>query len=297
MCKKTCISQPFLYATNQSTHLALKDFSITLGTVQSHFEKQLANESQLTKEFKIMEMSEGKGNGKAAWVDVVVKKIKNYLTLSTVINTAKMTDELQKILELNGNFQILDDLTEYVCRTHTDIWLMLSALVASVLEEPEFGNKRLDYMIQDLMKVKNSLRNLPEKMLDFLRELLECTRKGFVSWIKTVIKDKIEIPVFMELASISAGENDIDIDKVQFFCDAIAASAPIIFDLRPTSGFERLSAALSFISKTTAKDNNLPKKFMSLQIPCSKITCTCTRRMNCQCLVPFPRGVKISKWA
>lgn len=55
-------------------------------------------------------------------------------------------------------------------------------------EEPEFGNKRLDYMIQDLMKVKNSLRNLPEKMLDFLRELLECTRKGFVSWIKTVIK-------------------------------------------------------------------------------------------------------------
>lgn len=118
----------------------------------------------------------------------------------------------------------------------------------------------------------------------------------FHFWI-FLFPDKIEIPVFMELASISAGENDIDIDKVQFFCDAIAASAPIIFDLRPTPGFERFSAALSFISKTTAKDNNLPKKFMSLQIPCSKITCTCTRRMNCQCLVPFPRGVKISKWA
>ncbi|XP_029898687.1 E3 ubiquitin-protein ligase rnf213-alpha-like isoform X1 [Aquila chrysaetos chrysaetos] len=224
----------------QSTYLALKDFSITLGTVQSHFGKQLADESQLTKEFKIMEMCEGKGNGKAAWVDAAVEKIKNYLTLSTVVNTAKMIDELRKTLEFNGNFQILNDLTKY--------------------EEPEFRNKRLDYMTQDLMKVKNSLSNLPEEMLDFLRELLECTRKGFVSWIKTIIKDKTEIPVFVDLASISAGENDIDIDKVRFFRDAMAASAPIIFDLRPTSGFEQFSAALSFISEATAKDNNLPKK-------------------------------------
>lgn len=117
----------------QSTYLALKDFSITLGTVQSHFKKQLADESQLTKEFKIMEMSEGKGNGKAAWVDAAVEKIKTYLTLSTVVNTAKMMDELRKKLELNGNFEILNDLTKYVCRMCMDIWLILSALVASVL--------------------------------------------------------------------------------------------------------------------------------------------------------------------
>ncbi|XP_074938739.1 E3 ubiquitin-protein ligase rnf213-alpha-like isoform X2 [Phalacrocorax aristotelis] len=224
----------------QSTYLALKDFSITFGTVQNHFEEQLANESQLTKEFKIMEMSEGRGNGKAAWVDAAVKMIKNYLTLSTVVNTAKMIDELRKMLQLNGNFQILSDLTKY--------------------EQPEFRNKTLDYMTQDLMKVKTSLSDLPEEVLVFLSELLECTRKGFVSWIKTIIKDKTEIPVFVELASISAGENDMDIDKVRFFRDAMAASAPIIYDLRPTSGFEQFSAALSFISEATAKDPNLPNK-------------------------------------
>ncbi|KAM9300337.1 E3 ubiquitin-protein ligase rnf213-alpha-like [Morus bassanus] len=224
----------------RGTYLALKDFSITFGTVQSLFEKQLANESQLTEEFKIMEMSEGKGNGKAAWVDAAVEKIKNYLTLSTVVNTAKMIDELRKTLKLNGNFQILNDLTKY--------------------EEPEFRNKRLDYMTQDLMQVKTSLSNLSEEVLHFLRELLECTRNGFVSWIKSIIKDKTEIPVFVELASISAGENDMDIDKVRFFRDAMAASAPIIYDLRPTSGFEHFSAALSFLSEATAKDHNLPKK-------------------------------------
>ncbi|XP_026713188.1 E3 ubiquitin-protein ligase rnf213-alpha-like [Athene cunicularia] len=219
---------------------SVNDFSITLGTLQSCFEKQLANESQLTKEFEIMEMSEGKGNGKAAWVDAAVEKIKNYLNLSTVVNTAKMIDELRKKLELNGNFQILNDLTKY--------------------EGPEFRNKRLDYMTQDIMKVQTSLINLPQEMLDFLRELLECTRKGFVSWIKTIIKDKREIPVFVELASIFAGENDMDIDKVRFFRDAMAASAPIIFDLGPTSDFEQFFSALSFISEATAKDSNLSKK-------------------------------------
>ena len=117
----------------QSTYLALKEFSITLGTLQRHFEKQLANESQLIKEFRIMEMSEGKGNGKAAWVDAAVEKIKNYLTLSTVVSTAKMIDELRKTLELNGNFQILSDLTKYVCRIHMDIWPILSTFVASGL--------------------------------------------------------------------------------------------------------------------------------------------------------------------
>lgn len=119
----------------QSTYLTLKDFSITLGRVQSHFDKELADESQLKKEFKIMEMSEGERNEKAIWVDAALEKIKNYVTLSTVVNTAKMTDELRKTLDLNGNFQILSDLTKYVCRTHMDIWLILSAFVSSVLRD------------------------------------------------------------------------------------------------------------------------------------------------------------------
>jgi len=46
-------------------------------------------------------------------------------------------------------------------------------------------------MTQDFTEVKNSLSNIPQETLDFLRELLECTRKGFVSWIKTIIKGEL----------------------------------------------------------------------------------------------------------
>ncbi|KAM6032909.1 E3 ubiquitin-protein ligase rnf213-alpha-like isoform 2-T2 [Chlamydotis macqueenii] len=224
----------------QKTYLSLKDFSITLGTVQSQFEKLLGETDQLLEEFKIMEDSEGPRGGKAHWIAGVVERVENYLTLSKVVNTAKMIDALRQMLHLEGDFQILSDLTKY--------------------EEEEFKNKQLSFMTQDLMKVKKSLSDIPQGVLDFLRELLECARKGFTSWIKTIIKDKTKIPVFVELASISVGENDMDIDKVSFFRDAMTASAPIVLDLSPTDGFDQFSAALSFVREAISKDSKLPKK-------------------------------------
>ncbi|KAM6107493.1 LOW QUALITY PROTEIN: E3 ubiquitin-protein ligase rnf213-alpha-like, partial [Phoenicopterus ruber ruber] len=196
----------------QKTYLSLKDFSITLGTIQSQFEKLLGEKDQLLEEFKIMEDSEGPRGGEDHWIAGVVERIENYLTLSKVVNTAKMIDGLRQMLQLERDFQILSDLTKY--------------------EEQEFKDKRLNFMTQDLMKVKKSLSDIPQGVLNFLRELLAY---------------KTEIPVFVELASISAGENDMDIDRVRFFRDAMAASAPIVLDLSPTAGFEQFSAALSSI--------------------------------------------------
>lgn len=93
--------------------------------------------------------------------------------------------------------------------------------------------------------------------------------------------DKTEIPVFVELASISAGENDMDIDRVSFFRDAMTASAPIVLDLGPTAGFEQFSEALAFIREAIEKDRKLPKKLVSLQVLCPKVTWTFVGRPSC----------------
>lgn len=85
----------------------------------------------------------------------------------------------------------------------------------------------------------------------------------------------------MDLASISAGENDMDIDRVRFFRDAMAASAPIVLDLSPTAGFKEFSEALSFIREAIVKDKNLPKKLVSPQVPCPKVTCMLAVWPNC----------------
>ncbi|KAM7163185.1 E3 ubiquitin-protein ligase rnf213-alpha-like isoform 1-T1 [Macrochelys suwanniensis] len=224
----------------QSTYLALKDFSISLGDIKRQFGKLLTDEKLLREEFKIMEKSEGGPGSKSEWAEAAVVKINSYLKLSTVVKTAKMIDELRRILGLGGDFQILDDLTKY--------------------EDEDFKDKTLGYMTDDIVKVKDTLSNIPEEVLGFLKELLECAKKDFISWITTVIKDKTELPTFVELASISAGENDLDIDKVRFFRDAVSASVPIIFDLTPESGFEAFSSALNPIKDAVENDNELPKK-------------------------------------
>ncbi|XP_067411298.1 E3 ubiquitin-protein ligase rnf213-alpha-like isoform X2 [Emydura macquarii macquarii] len=224
----------------QDTYLRLKDYSISLGEIERQFGKLLTDEKLLRKEFKIMEGSERESSSKSEWAEVAVIKINNYLKLSTVVKTAKMIDELRRILGLSGDFQLLDDLTKY--------------------EDEDFKDKTLDYMTDEIVKVKDTLSNIPEGVLDFLKELLESAKKDFTSWIKTVIKDKTELSTFVELASISAGENDMDIDKVRFFRDAISASVPILFDLTPESGFEAFSSALSPIRDAVANDNKLPKK-------------------------------------
>lgn len=103
-------------AAFQKTYQSLKDFSITLGTVKSQFEKLLGDKEQLLEEFKIMEESEGPRGGKANWIGGAVERIENYLTLSKVVNTAKMIDALRQKLGLEGDFEILSDLTKYVRR-------------------------------------------------------------------------------------------------------------------------------------------------------------------------------------
>lgn len=65
---------------------------------------------------------------------------------------------------------------------------MLFIVSFFIQEEQEFKNKQLDFITQDLMEVKEILSDIPQGVLDFLMELLECARKGFTSWIKTIIK-------------------------------------------------------------------------------------------------------------
>lgn len=100
----------------EKTYHSLRDFSITLGAVQSQFESVLGEKHQLLEEFGVMEDSIGARNRGARWIAGAVERIENYLTLSKVVNTAKMIDALRQILRLEGDFQILSDLTKYVRR-------------------------------------------------------------------------------------------------------------------------------------------------------------------------------------
>lgn len=71
-----------------------------------------------------------------------------------------------------------------------------------------------------------------------------------------------ELKVFVDLASISAGENDLDVDRVACFHDAVLGYAPMLYELKSHSGFQAFKDTLKKLWKALDNDANLPKKLV-----------------------------------
>lgn len=72
-----------------------------------------------------------------------------------------------------------------------------------------------------------------------------------------------ELKVFVDLASISAGENDMDVDRVACFHDTVHGYSSLLYELRQESGFEDFMCCLKKLWRALDSDENLPKKLVS----------------------------------
>lgn len=70
--------------------------------------------------------------------------------------------------------------------------------------------------------------------------------------------------MFVDLASISAGENDIDVDRVACFHDAVQGSASLLYKLDTSAGFNEFMMHLKEMWKALEKDPHLPHKLVCL---------------------------------
>lgn len=71
--------------------------------------------------------------------------------------------------------------------------------------------------------------------------------------------------MFVDLASISAGENDMDVDRVACFHDAVLGYASMLYELKPDSGFGTFREVLEKLWRALENDSNLPKKLVTGQ--------------------------------
>lgn len=71
-----------------------------------------------------------------------------------------------------------------------------------------------------------------------------------------------ELKVFVDLASISAGENDMDVDRVACFHDAVLGYSSVLYELKPDSGFKAFNEVLTKLWRALENDSNLPKKLV-----------------------------------
>uniref|UniRef100_A0A3Q2W9T3 RING-type E3 ubiquitin transferase n=1 Tax=Haplochromis burtoni TaxID=8153 RepID=A0A3Q2W9T3_HAPBU len=81
-----------------------------------------------------------------------------------------------------------------------------------------------------------------------------------VTWVKENLKNMSDVKVYVDLASISAGENDTEIDQVACFHDAVMGYAPLLYSLSPQAGFNEFMRCARQVWDAQSRDEKLPDK-------------------------------------
>ncbi|KAM6245288.1 E3 ubiquitin-protein ligase RNF213 [Porphyrio hochstetteri] len=219
----------------------LRSGSLTLHDVDVILPESTYHSEYLKIELNIIcQLRPGEDRG---WVDQRLQQIQQYYEMHLTLDAAKIIDIVKKTLNLSGDFSILENLLD----------------VAGRLESCK--TQKLDSISPELMHAKRLLQGITVERRECLRKLAQ--QKEFVCWVREALKDVNELKVFVDLASISAGENDMDVDRVACFHDAVHGYSSLLYELRQESGFQDFMHCLEKLWRALDNDENLPKKLLA----------------------------------
>ncbi|XP_029014016.1 E3 ubiquitin-protein ligase rnf213-alpha isoform X2 [Betta splendens] len=220
----------------KNIYTKLKNGSILLEDVNELFKAFKGKYEELAQDLDIM-CRVDKSVDKQ-WIHTRVQQIEQYHELHLAVVSAQIIMKVKETLCLQGDFRVLETLTE--------------------VSREDFQKEQLNRIDNDLMQAKKVLVDITEQRRLCLQELE--LRRNFVMWVKDSLEDINELKVFVDLASISAGENDMDVDRVACFHDAVLGYASMLYELKPDSGFATFKEVLEKLWKALENDANLPKK-------------------------------------
>uniref|UniRef100_A0A8C4HAD0 RING-type E3 ubiquitin transferase n=1 Tax=Dicentrarchus labrax TaxID=13489 RepID=A0A8C4HAD0_DICLA len=223
------------FADYQDIYTCLKNGSIMLEEVNQLFSAYKGKYEELAQDLDIM-CRVDKSTDKQ-WIHTRVHQIEQYHELHLAVVSAQIIMKVKETLRLQGDFRVLETLTT----TNAD-----------------FQKEQLNRIDNDLMQAKKALVDITEPRRLCLQEL--GLRGNFVKWVKDALEDINELKVFVDLASISAGENDMDVDRVACFHDAVLGYSSILYELKPDSDFHGFKEVLKKLWRALENDSNLPKK-------------------------------------
>ncbi|PNJ88407.1 RNF213 isoform 3, partial [Pongo abelii] len=216
----------------------LKSGEVTLAEIDVIFKDFVNKYMDLDSELKIMCTVDHQGQ--RDWIKERVEQIKEYHHLHQAVHAAKVILQVKESLGLTGDFSVLNTLLNF-----TDNF-------------DDFRHETLDQINQELIRAKKLLQDISEARCKGLKAL--SLRKDFICWVREALGGINELKVFVDLASISAGENDIDVDRVACFHDAVQGYASLLFKLDPRVGFSAFMKHLKELWKALDNDQYLPRK-------------------------------------
>ncbi|XP_047442557.1 E3 ubiquitin-protein ligase rnf213-alpha isoform X2 [Mugil cephalus] len=224
------------YSKYKELYDSLKSGELLLEEIDSIFNIYKGKYKDLEKDLNTMCRVNRSDDRK--WVKKRIEQIEQYQDLHLAMETSKIIMEIKNMVCSGGDFSALGKLLQ--------------------MDEANFRTYNLSYIDDDFIRAKDSLKDITDDRKKCLQELSQ--REEFVLWVKKELEDISELKVFVDLASISAGENDLDVDRVACFHDAVLGYSSILYGLQQDSGFEDFKDSLSKLWKALDNDRNIPEK-------------------------------------
>ncbi|CAC5425101.1 RNF213 [Mytilus coruscus] len=205
----------------------------------SEFEKFFRTTDVETLRNELMKLCQ---DGNTKWIDVRLDQLEKYRNLQSCLFGARAIMEVVKEFELTGNFnQILE-----------------------ILKLTGDADTKMNTLDDNMMKTCKILTGIDEVKANSLRTFISC--KPLVVWLRETMPSGLkELKVFVDLASISAGEGDYEIDKVNCLHSATSGYSPLIFSLDQDCDAAVFLHRCEEVWKELKADPKLPKKLVDTQ--------------------------------
>ncbi|KAM3618897.1 uncharacterized protein V6R79_000067 [Siganus canaliculatus] len=172
------------------------------------------------------------------WIQERILQIQHYRGLHLALESAEIIMDIRKTICPLGDFGVLEKMKN--------------------LNQTDLKKSTLDCIDTTLIKTKDILMGISDEHRGCLLALSQS--KEFVLWVKEALKELSELKVFVDLASIFAGESDQDVDRVAYFHDAVLGYSSVLFGLEQDSDFEAFQGSLSNLWKALRSDEAIPTK-------------------------------------
>ncbi|KAL3881512.1 hypothetical protein ACJMK2_027944 [Sinanodonta woodiana] len=168
-----------------------------------------------------------------------VKQLQQLRQMEACVDGAKTILNVAKAYDLEGDFEV----------------------IKTIASQENAADKKMKEFDDSLLKTCEFLKDLTSEKTKCLDHFIYC--KNLVQWLRESMKGGLkELKVFVDLASISAGEGDMEIAKVNCLHAATTGYAPLIFDLEEDSGYKTLLDKCQILWKELKADPKLPEKLL-----------------------------------
>ncbi|KAK3098854.1 hypothetical protein FSP39_023768 [Pinctada imbricata] len=176
-------------------------------------------------------------NGETDWIYERLKQIGQHSTIRQCSRGARVILEVVDRYGLIGNFK----------------------QIRQILSLEEGEDTEMCEIDESLMKACSVLKGMNEENIKSLETFIKC--KPLVDWLRSAMKTGLrELKVFVELASISAGEGDMEVAKVNLLHSATTGYSPLIFNLDERCDSKIFLEKCQVVWRELESDPYLPRK-------------------------------------